>query len=177
MSTVQTPEPRAMWLRAWVISIFLAGAYSGLGHWIDLIILPVALLVCAVVFLPMVYGGTAKGIMLRLVIAVIGGLIGVVMLWGIWYALEFSWPALVDAFKLSPQQMVDRILALSDQYTYSVETDYGTNTHGTGFTKAIWATETAAFGLMPVIGALIGPRGINAFRRWAAKYEAKRAGR
>lgn len=81
MSAIQTPEPRAMWLRTWVISIFLASAYSALGHWIDLIILPVILLICA------------------------------------------------------------------------------------------------AFGLMPIVGAIIGPRWITAFRRWAAEHEANCARR
>lgn len=180
MSDTPTPDaiqPRAMWLRAWVISLFLGSIYSALGHWIDFIILPATLLVCGALVLPMVYGGTAPRFLVRLLIACVGAVLGTCALWGVWYGLEFSWAALAEVTKMSPQQMLDRIIALSDQYTYSVETEYGTNDHGTGFTKVIWATETAVFVASPILGAIIGPRGLQRFRQYAAAYDAKRAQR
>ncbi|WP_341861355.1 hypothetical protein [Gymnodinialimonas sp. 57CJ19] len=167
MPDVQSPAARRRFrtIQAIALPAMLAALYCGLATVnADPKILMIAVAISGFSIV-VVSGDAARRLPARVVFAVVGGGLGVITFWAVWFGLEFGWPALWDFAGTQPSRIIPRLVALSNEYTYTIVGEDSEVTYGAGTTRVVWLVTTTVFGLSPLIGAFAGPRMANNIRK------------
>lgn len=152
-------------------------AYLGVGYVTSDPSLSGLILVLGALICTLIYCNVSDYLIVRLIVAAVGSVGATVAFWGVWYALEFGWDVALEVAQEPPSAILEHLVDISNNYTYSVTSDSGVQTYGTDVTKALWITETVIYGVLPFVGALIGPRLAALTRRVTAQAQARRARR
>ncbi|GAB4271300.1 MAG: hypothetical protein Kow0013_24070 [Pararhodobacter sp.] len=130
------------------------GASSALLPFIKLnaVVLIGALLVAFIVHLRI-----KGGILLGLPVSLVSGVVAVVAMWALWFALAHGFGALWTVVQQGPQGIAATIRTLASTTSVSVRMSGTSRTHGPDEVSLVWMIETASMAAAPVLGALASP--------------------
>ncbi len=158
-------------LKAWLFSICSGLTLAAVSLWIDIVAISAILIGICALCLPVIYGATSQFALIRVSAGLIGAALGLVSLWGLRYGLEFSWADLVQRIQSGPFAFIEHFMATSDRFATATTVENGRTSQGPSPTMMAWMAGTAILGMMPILGALQGPKAMQALRNMRAKQE------
>lgn len=160
--------PKAVWLLALLASLGLGAGYAASTMWLDSIVVAALFIIIAAFVLPTLYGATSRFAIIRVILGLIGAALGLAALWGLRYGLEFSWSELWTLVGRDPMAAIDRFTGSSDRFQFPITTDAGSQSQGPSPTTMVWMAHSVMLGVMPIFGAISGPKAMDAIRRMRA---------
>ncbi len=161
--TAFQPVPMAG-LKALLASAFCGLCLAAVSIWLDFVVISAFLTGFSALCLPVIYGATSRLLVVRAVIGIIGTVLGLSGLWLLHFSLEFSWEMLVEQLQFGPVAFIDHFTSASSRFQGSVSFESGRSSEGPSSKMMAWMAATAILGMMPIVGALQGPKPMQTWR-------------
>ncbi|ABD57013.1 hypothetical protein [Jannaschia sp. CCS1] len=162
-------------LKACLFSTFCGVCLAAISIWVDLVALSAILIALSALVLPVLYGATSRFLIIRVVIGVVGAIIGLASLWLLRYGLEFSWSGLAEQVQLGPAVFIDHFMSASDRFQTASGVDGARSSEGPSPKMMAWMGGTAILGMMPVLGAVQGPKAMQAWHYMRDRWQKGRS--
>ncbi|MCB1388077.1 MAG: hypothetical protein KDK12_02830 [Rhodobacteraceae bacterium] len=135
-----------------------AALYGATASLVPLIKFNAVILTLAVITGFLTHAGIQRGFFTTLGVSMVSGVLGALVMWGVWLALEYPPELLASLVKQGPAGAYTFVTSLAQTTSMTVRGASGSTwTQGPDEVRLLWLAETAVIALAPILGALWSP--------------------